>query len=156
MQTTKKREIPSLGSTGREIYKSWRELTAYPGEEIIGVALGGPMFCFHGLGRELQVSEKFRQPDGSYIATVRDPTEEEVDTLHEAIDRGWLQIEGRKRTGCLGVRPFVDAGRVVRIYHQSTGRPLPEWLETDEGQKWQRQEARRNAELKKQYPHLNF
>ena len=146
----KKKDIPSLGTTGKEIYNAWRELRAFPGEVIEGLVVGQASYSMSAQG-EIEISEHFRQPNGSYVSTVRKPTTLELDELHEAIDRGWIQIEGRKRYGCGGVRPFSDAGMRVRVYHQATGEPLAEWLETEAGKKWAARERRLDKELEAKY-----
>ena len=129
-----KRKFPSLGETGRDIYQNWKALRAYPGEVIEGCMPGEPAFAFSA-GGEVEVCEHIPTIDGpegrtyktGYLSTVRKPTEAELDSLHEGIDRGWIQIEGRKRWGALGVMPLADAGKVMRVYHQATGYPLAEW-----------------------------
>ena len=149
---------PSLGSTGHEIYNAWRELKAYPQQVIEATVPGAGLFAFNAYG-EMEVVEHIPAiagPAGNtyrtgYLSTCREPTNEETAALHEAIDRGWIQIEARMRWGAMGSMLYEDAGALVKVYHQATGNPLPEWLETEEGQKWKARNDRFEAELEAKY-----
>jgi hypothetical protein len=72
------------------------------------------------------------------VSTYRDATPAEIGEIHDAIDRGQFQVEQRTIRGALGVRQFSDAGALEKVFHQATGRPLPEFLGTKEGQDWAR------------------
>ena len=41
---------PSLGDTGKEIYQTWRELMAFPGEVVEGIVTGTGTFSFSATG----------------------------------------------------------------------------------------------------------
>jgi hypothetical protein len=57
-------------------------------------------------------------------------------------------------SGCTGTYVYSNAGQTVKVHHQATGKPLPEWLVTEAGLKWQDQEKVRESELLNRYPQL--
>jgi hypothetical protein len=144
---------PSLGNTSREIWNAWKEIRAYPRQIIVGVVCGTGCFAFNSRG-EMKVCERFKCSNGAYISTVREPTKAELDDLDEAIQRGWIQIESHMISGCTGTYVYSNAGQTVKVHHQATGKPLPEWLVTEAGLKWQDQEKVRESELLNRYPQL--
>jgi hypothetical protein len=121
------RPIPSLGSTPEAVWRKWRELTeigATSKHIVVGCLVGEGVYSWrHGLiVREFKARCR-RLPRG-YVATFRDATQDEVNRLWLAAERGWLQIEARTITGCLGLYNDDRAGETVRVYHQATGRRL--------------------------------
>jgi hypothetical protein len=132
-----KREIPSLGETGRDIYQGWKRVSGdpMPGSIVVGHAIGAGEFDWRG---DKIVRLFHKKSKTGYVSTYRDATPQEIEDLHHAIDMGAFQVEQRARYGAGGVREFTNAGEVQKVFHQATGRPLPEWLETDAGKKWQR------------------
>ena len=126
---------PSLGTTGKEIWQGWKNLTGtevMPGEVVVGVDVNnGGVFSWSG--DELMRSETNAKAG---TALMRPATKAEIEGIHDSIDRGGLQIESRKITGAMGQYPKVDGGKTSKVIHQATGKPLAEWLETDAGKKW--------------------
>jgi hypothetical protein len=132
------RKRPSLGGTGREIYQAWKALSEGPQPPRASIEGYVP-----GVGRfgwrdgKIQALEARHMGRGrGYVSTTRDATVREIQELHDAIDRGQFQVEQRTIRGALGVREHADAGALEKVLHQATGRPLPEFLETEAGKAW--------------------
>jgi hypothetical protein len=131
-----KPSIPSLGSTGREIYQGWKDLTAKgqpPRATIEGFVPGLGRFGFDSKGELIVLESKHLGRNRGYASFFRKPTPAEVNELHNAISKGQFQVEQRTIRGALGVREFQDAGALEKVFHRATGRPLPEYLDTPEG-----------------------
>jgi broad specificity phosphatase PhoE/2'-5' RNA ligase len=131
---------PSLGQTGREIYQAWRALAEGPQPPRASIEGYVPGLGRFGMrGGKIQVLHSTHMGRGrGYASTSRDATASEIQALHDAIDRGQFQVEQRTVRGALGVREHADAGALEKVLHQATGRPLPEFLGTDEGKEWAR------------------
>ena len=147
--------IPSLGVTGKEIWEAWKALPNRPQEVIEATVAGMELITINAYGEpEIVRHDKGVDEQDNftgYLSTVRELTVEEHDALYEAIARGWITIESRKRWGVLACMGYADAGQLVKVHHQATGRPLAEWLKSEEGQKWTVREARRDKELAERY-----
>jgi len=143
-----KAAIPSLGDTGKAIWQGWKGMVGInvmPGESIVGVDVhnGGQYFWS---GDELMRSTTNAKQG---YALSRPATKAEIEGLHDSIDRGGLQIESRVNTGATGMFPKGDGGKTTRVFHQATGKPLAEFLETPAGKKWTERDAETQAIIDK-------
>lgn len=117
--------IPAIGDTPEAVWDEWRRLSEAGGVSahlIVGWLVGEGVYSWRGGTLMREFKARARQLPHGYVATVRPATRDEVSRLWLAVERGWLQIEGRLATGCLGLCTNPDAGRTVKVYHQATGR----------------------------------
>jgi hypothetical protein len=111
---------PSIGITAKEIFQRWRDLPQSPHSKhlVVGKIAGEGMFSW----RDGKIVREFVEYNRrGNLATCREATNAEIESIHEAIERGWFQIEARTASGCMGVYPVEIS--VVKVYHQATGRP---------------------------------
>ena len=111
----------SLGNTPKEIYQAWRAYGhPWPGQVTVGWC------CDFGLAFEWGQGglERCFSIDG--MPVVSEPTPDELNKMHDSLERGTLQIESRRITG-LGSFTYVNGGQVMRVLHQATGiAPAPD------------------------------
>lgn len=116
---------PSIGNTATEIFQRWRELCRtenYPGYKLVGrIPAEGEYSWRDGVIVRLFINSDKRGSAESY----RPATEAEIARIHDAIEKGWFEVDRRQTEGCLGygftgVRRHQDP---IYVYHQATGRP---------------------------------
>jgi hypothetical protein len=111
---------PSIGNTAKEIFQRWRDMPQAVTSDhlVVGKITGEGVYSWRN-GQIIREETIFNKHGNA--ATFRPATQREIDSIHEAIERGWFQIEAHSASGCLGVRKTKIL--LERVYHQATGRP---------------------------------
>lgn len=112
---------PTLGHDLHTIHHAWRELSKMAtSQHVVSafVPLLGRFAYRHGEIVKIITLQDSR----GYASVTQRPTPHELAELDHAIQAGWAEIEARTASGALG---YGDGGHRTRLYHQSTGTPLP-------------------------------